>query len=186
MVVLATSSGTEVLPGQQVELRQVPTDQGPVDVNLWTRHEDVGLAAPLPRETFFEVVLAAEDSDAAIAEAGAIGTGLATMISCCVNAFVPPPEPLLAYEAEPGLERRQFWQRYRPPADDELRPSRRVDVELLVPFMRASFSSPDAKRLGRAVSHYQVALNYWSTRGQPQTSSSRAEHSVEIHASASR
>lgn len=54
-----------------------------------------------------------------------------------------------------------------PPSETQPRPARRIDVELLVPFMAASFGSPDAKRVGMAVRQYQMALNYWSTRGQP-------------------
>ncbi|HWJ52183.1 MAG TPA: hypothetical protein VNT24_02265 [Propionibacteriaceae bacterium] len=111
MVVFTTSAGTEILPGHRVELMQIPADQGPVDVSLWTRQEDIGLDAPLPPETYMEVALAADDLDAAIAESGAVGTGLARMISCCLNALVPPPDPVLAYEFEPGLEKRKFWQR---------------------------------------------------------------------------
>ena len=33
--------------------------------------------------------------------------------------------------------------------------------------MAATFTSAHANRVGRAVSHYQLALSYWSTRGQP-------------------
>ena len=77
-----------MLPAERVELRQLPSEPEPVDVDLWTRYEDVGLAAPLPRETFFEVTLGADSVDAAIAGAGTVATGLATMISFCVNAFV--------------------------------------------------------------------------------------------------
>ena len=104
LVILTISTGTEVLPNHRIELLQIPADPQPVDVTIWTRHEDVGLAEPLPRETYLEVAVEAPDDEAAVAAAGAVATGLAAMISCCVNAYVPSPEPVLAYEVDPGLE----------------------------------------------------------------------------------
>jgi hypothetical protein len=127
----------------------------------------VGLAAELPTETFFEVNLRAGSADAAISGAGTVATGLATMISFCVNAYVPPADPVLAYESSPGVTRRRYWQRHVQGRNHELRPTRRIDVDLLFPFLQGAFTSVAAERIGRAVSQYQMALNYWSTRGRP-------------------
>jgi hypothetical protein len=166
-VVLQTVGGTEVLPSQRIELLQLPAEAGPVDVALWTRFEEVGLEAGLPQETFFEVVLIADDANAAVAGAGAVAVGLTTMISFCVNAFVSPPEPALAYDVAPDLEKRRFWQRrVAHTYVDFLRPTRRIRFELLAPFLGAVFASPDGDRIGRAVSQYQIALRYWTTGGQ--------------------
>jgi hypothetical protein len=166
-VLLQTVGGTEVQPGQRIELRQETSEFGPVTVAVWTRFEDTRLTVPLPRETFLEVTIPAGSADDAIANAGAVTGSLITMFSFCVNAFVAPPDPVLAYECSPGAGKRSFWQRHMRSTFDDLQPRRALNTDLLFPFLNAAFSSSDSERIGPAVSHYQLALNYWTTRGQP-------------------
>lgn len=166
-VLLQTVGGTEVRPGQRIELRQETSEFGPVTVAVWTRFEDTGLTVPLPRETSLEVTVPAGSADDAIASAGAITSALTTMFSFCVNAFVSPPDPVLAYECSPGAGKRSFWQRHMRSTFDDLQPRRALNTDLLFPFLHTAFSSSDSERIGRAVSHYHLALNYWTTRGQP-------------------
>src|SRR5689334_8186932 len=71
-VLLQTVGGTEVRPGQRIEVRHETSEFGPFTVTVWTRFEDTGLAVPLPRETFLEVMVPADSADDAIASAGAI------------------------------------------------------------------------------------------------------------------
>jgi len=167
LVVLLAAGGTELLPGQRLVLRQVPMESEPVDVALATRYEDAGLAALLPRELILEVHLRAEDADAALASAGAVANGVVPLLSFAVNAFVPPPEPYLAYETAPGLDRRRFWQREVQLQGGIPRPRRQVDETLLFPLLEAFFGSPEVDRLSRAVSQYHLALSQWTTRGRP-------------------
>jgi hypothetical protein len=106
-------------------------------------------------------------SDAAIASAGVIAGGVVAVLSLAVNAFVPPPEPHLAYEAAPGLQRRRFWQREIEFQQEILRPKRQIDERLLFPLLEALFRAPETDWLSRATSQYHVALSHWNTRGRP-------------------
>jgi hypothetical protein len=165
--VLLAFGGAELLPGQRLALRGVPADDQAVEVVLSTRFEDAGLTDLIPRELTFEVYLEATDADAAVAQAGAIASGLAALVSFAVNAFVPAAEPFLAYEVAPGLTRRRFWQRHVTFQQGVPRPSRMLKEELLFPLLQAFFASPHAGRIGRAASQYHVALSHWTTAGRP-------------------
>ena len=166
-VVLLAASGAEVLPGEALQFNAVPMDPNPVDVHVWTRQDDVGLGVPLPRELVFEVLLDAEDATVAISAAGSVAGGMVTFFSFAVNAFVSPPEPLLAYESAPGLDRRRYWQREVTLQTGVPRPSRRLDPTLLNPMLQAFFTSSEMPRLSRAVSQYQIALSHWTVSGRP-------------------
>ncbi len=155
------------MPGQRLMLRGVPADDQVVEVALSTRFEDAGLTDLVPRELIFEVYLEASDADAAVAQAGAVASGLAALLSFAVNARIPAAEPFLAYEAAPGLTRRRFWQRHVTFQQGAPRPSRMLKDELLFPLLHAFFGSPHAGRLGRAMSQYHVALSHWTTAGRP-------------------
>ncbi len=167
LVVLLASGGTDLLPGQRLLLRGVPADDQVVEVALSTRFEDAGLTDLIPRELTVEVYLEAPDADTAVAQAGAVASGLVALLSFAVNAFVPPAEPFLAYEVAPGLTRRRFWQRHVIFQQGAPRPSRMLKDELLFPLLHAFFGSPHAGRLGRAASQYHVALSHWTTAGRP-------------------
>jgi hypothetical protein len=117
LVILAAAGGGSVLPNRRLRLQDLPVEtegQG-VDVTLYTRFDDLGLTDMVPRELVTEVEVAAVDANGAVAAGGSVASGLATMISFAVNAYVPTPEPFLAYEVTPDLARRQFWQRARAP-----------------------------------------------------------------------
>lgn len=143
LVVLLAAGGTELLPDQRLLLRQVPMEPESVDVALATRYEDAGLSALLPRELVLEVHLLAEDTEAALATAGAVAVGVVALLSFAVNAFVPPPEPYLAYEAAPGLTRRRFWHREVELLHGVPWPRRQVNETLLFPLLAAFFRARD-------------------------------------------
>jgi hypothetical protein len=147
--------------------RQWPAARELVDVALSSRFEDAGLTDLVPRELAFDVHLSAEDASGAVAEAGAVVSALAALVSFAANAFVRPAAPYLAYESAPGLTRRRFWQREVPFQQGVPPPSRHLDDKLLFPLLSAVQMSPDGDRLGRAVSQYHVALSHWTTAGRP-------------------
>ncbi len=167
LVVLLAPGGTDLLPGQRLALRGVPGGDQVVEVVLSTRFEDAGLSDWIPRELTVEVYLEAIDADQAVAQAGAVANGVVALLSFAVNAFVPSASPFIAYEVAPGLTRRRFWQREVVFQQGSPRPTRQLNDKLLFPFLEAFFASPDAGRLGRAMSQYHVALSHWTTAGRP-------------------
>ena len=166
-VVLLSAGGAQLLPGQRLQLNGFPVEPGPADVVLYSRYEDVGVSDPIPRELAYEVQVPAEDADAAIAIAGAVGSGLATMLSFAVNAYVPAPEPYVAFEGLPGLNRRRFWQRHVTFVDGIPRPGRLLKEATLFPMLQAMFGSGEWERLSRAVSQYHAALSHWTVSAKP-------------------
>ena len=163
-VVLLARAGAHLLPGQRLELRRWPVESGVDDVALLTRFEDAGLAEPLPRELALEVCC---DATEAVDRAAAVGGHLAALLAFVVNAHVAVPVPQLAFEAEPGLDRRQFWQGYVALASGLPHVMRRLDEGLLFPFLHAVLTAPESARLARAVSQYAVALSHWTVPARP-------------------
>lgn len=167
LVVLLASGGATLLPGERLELNSLPNDSETVDVAIATRFEDGGFTELVPRELVFEVRCRARNADDAVAQAGAVGGGLVALLSFVVNAHVSVPLPHLAFEAEPGLTRRQFWQAEVPFEQGLPRPNRILDKELLFPLLQAFLSSTEAARLRRAVGQYHAALRDWTVSGRP-------------------
>lgn len=167
VVVLLAGGGVWMPSGQRLLLQRVPAEPEPVNVALTTRFDDAGLTSLLPRELVLEVHLHAEDANTAVAAAGTVGSGLVAIISLAANAFVAPPNPHLAYESAPGLDRRRFWQREVVLQRGLPSPSRTVDQALLVALLKAVFAAAEGDKLSRALSQYHVALGYWTTNGRP-------------------
>jgi len=150
-----------------MRLNSLPLASTPVDVVLWSRYEDAGLTDQIPRELVFEVHVEAEDAAAAVAIAGAVGSGLAAILSVAVNAYVPAPSPYLAFEASLGLTPRKFWQRHVTLTEGMPRLGRLLNQTTLFPMLEAIFASREHKRLGLAVGQYHVALSHWTISGMP-------------------
>jgi hypothetical protein len=167
-VILLARGGAQVSSGKRLGLSGVPLDIGSADVVLSTRHVEMdGCDEPIPQELIYEVRLSVPDADTAVQVAGEVGSALSSMIAFGVNAYVPAPPPYLAYEAGPGLNRRQFWQRHVQLADGVPPPARLIDETTLFEMLQAMFSSSEAERIARAVSQYHVALSHWTTSAKP-------------------
>lgn len=167
VVVLLAAGAAELLPDHRVQLQFHPPDSDPVTVRLWTRYEDVGLPALLPRELVLEVRLQAADTDAAVRTASAVAGNLGSLLSFAVNAHVAPAEAYLAYECAPGLTRRRFWQQDVDFQQGLPGPRRLIDQALLFPLLNAVFGSGELPRLSRALGQYDAALGHWTTQGRP-------------------
>lgn len=165
-VLLLAGSGTELLPGHRFALKGLPSEPAPVDVELWTRFEDQGLTDLIPRELIFQIDLTADGTDEALAYAGAAASGLAAVLSLAVNAFVPVPEPFLAFQSGAELTTREFWQREVGLQEGIPKIGRRLDEGLLGQLLQSFLASPESARLSRAIGQYHAALQYWNTRGQ--------------------
>jgi hypothetical protein len=167
VVVLAAKGGARLQPGERLQLNQLQTDAGPATVFLMTRFQEIGLPHRLPQELVFEVHCPGSDINDAIARAASLATSLTPLISFTVNAFVDLPFAHLAYEGNPGRTSRRFWE-----AEADLgfrfpNPRRCLRSDRLFPLLGAIFTSPEHKRLGRAISLYHAALRNWTTAGQP-------------------
>jgi hypothetical protein len=166
-VVLLAAGGARVVHGQRLELRDWPTEHGVAEVALSTRFEDVGLPEPLPRELVLEVRCQARDTGEAIERAAAAGANVAPLLSFAINAHVAVPTPYVAFEAEPGLTSRRFWQGHVALESGLPRVGRRLDESLLFPFLKAVLTSSERTRLARALGQYDVALHHWTVPARP-------------------
>jgi hypothetical protein len=162
-VVLRSRSGCRVRFGNYIDLRLPDGHGGEAQVRISTRWEDLGLEFPIPRELWMAVTVTAADIDAAVRSAAAVASTLAVIISFCANAAVEPPALRLAFNSTGGLYRREFAEAFLPEETGHPRPGRWIDVEGLLAFGQAAYSSSEAQRLFRALAQYQAALRYWNT-----------------------
>jgi hypothetical protein len=166
IVVLIAKGGVRLPPDDGIRLN-FDIDTGPATIGLRTRFQEIGLPNRLPQDLVFEIHCSGRDLDDAVAVASGLATNLAPLISFVVNAFIDVPRAHLAYEASPDRASRRFWQ-----ADVQLgiptfTPAAVLQADLLVPFLRAIFTSAEYARLGAAISQYHAALRDWTTAGQP-------------------
>jgi hypothetical protein len=162
-VVLRSRSGCRVHFGGYIDLRLPDGCGGEAQVRISTRWQDLGLEFPVPRELWMAVTVNAADMDAAVRSAAALASTLAVIISFCVNAAVEPPALHVAFNSTSGLSRREFTEAFLPDETGHPRPGRWIDVEGLLAFGQAAYSSSEAPRLFRALAQYQAALRYWNT-----------------------
>ncbi|MGZ6690012.1 MAG: hypothetical protein ACXVHQ_21260 [Solirubrobacteraceae bacterium] len=162
-VVLRSRSGCRVRFGGYIDLRLPDGCGGEAQVRISTRWQDLGLEFPVPRELWMAVTVNAADIDAAVRSAAAVASTLAVIISFCVNAVVEPPALHVVFNSTSGLSRREFMEAFLPDETGHPRPGRWIDVEGLLAFGQAAYSSSEAPRLFRALAQYQAALRYWNT-----------------------
>lgn len=163
-VVLRGRAGARVRPGFYLDLPDFPDGLGNrVQVRISTRWDDAGLEHPLPRELWMAVRSAAPGIDAAVRSAANAGSAIAAIISFCVNAAVEPPELHVAFNSTVGLARREFIEAFLPDQGGQPGFGKWIDPGSLFAFGSAAYASPEARRLFRALSQYQVALRYWAT-----------------------
>jgi hypothetical protein len=109
------------------------------------------------------VTIGAADVDAAVSRAAQVASVLAIVISFSGNAVVEPPALHVAFNSTPGLSRREFAEAFLPDEAGHPRPGRWINVDEVNAFGQAAYSSPEARRLFRALAQYQAALRYWNT-----------------------
>ncbi|MGH3221590.1 MAG: hypothetical protein ACRDPY_23335 [Streptosporangiaceae bacterium] len=160
---MRSRSGCRVRFGNYIDLR-LPDGHGrEAEVRISTRWQDLGLEAPIPRELWMAITVNAADMDAAVRNAAAVASVLAVIISFCANAAVEPPTLHMAFNSTEGLSRREFAEAFLPDETGHPQPGRWIDVEGLLAFGQAAYSSSEAPRLFRALAQYQAALRYWNT-----------------------
>lgn len=150
--------------GYYVDLSDFPDGLGgQVQVRISTRWEDLGLDNPVPRELWMAIRSTAPGVDAAVRSAANAASAIAMIISFCVNAVVEPPALHVAFNSTAGISRREFMEVFLPDESGLPRLGRWIDTDTLFAFGQATFASPEAPRIFRALAQYQAALRYWNT-----------------------
>lgn len=153
-------SGVRVREGAAIEVVARDDD---ARIFLYTRHQDIGLNAPLPRELRFEMHLQAGDLDEAQSTGVRIATAIASIAAFTANASAEPPRFEFAYDSTPDVTRRAYRQIQQPAAPLELSSGRWLPEADFGAVVHAVSSSPHQERLRRALGHYEVPLRYWTT-----------------------
>ena len=161
IVVLEASSAVRFDDGESVTLNAFPTRTGPVAVTWFTRHSPEGFDAPIPRELLVQVSGDADTLDSARDEFVEAGRVLTPYLALTANAAIDDPELLLAFDATPGMESRDFLQALRPTETGMFRSSRRLDPHLVGSVAIPVLGHAESDRLHRAVVHYAEALKAW-------------------------
>lgn len=88
------------------------------------------------------------------------GREMAIMVSLATNCAIAPLEPELVYESTPGVEEREFFQRFVP--EDQISYADRVvPLEATASLLTALALHEERDRLVRAISQYSEALQRW-------------------------
>lgn len=101
----------------------------------------------------------AESVDEAIAHITR-GREMAAILSVATNSAIAPLEGELAYETTPGVEEREFFQRFVP-EDDLSYADRVVPLDASCALLTAIAHHHERDRLVRAICQYAEALDHW-------------------------
>ena len=88
------------------------------------------------------------------------GREMAIMVSLATNSAIAPLEAELVYEITPGVEEREFFQRFVP-EDQNSYADRIVPLEAAAAFLSKLAEHQARDRLIRAISQYSEALQRW-------------------------
>ena len=163
VVALRAASAFRFLPGESLAVRAYPSRSGPVDLTYRTLYQDEGLGAPIPRGLWVDARGRASSIDQAVESFSSAATELATILTISANAPAAPTEADIAYDATPGLQRREFYQRFIAAEQDLPRNSISIDTQATLRLLQATFAvePPEAQiRLMRSYSEYRQALQH--------------------------
>src|SRR4051812_5165512 len=112
VVVLGVDADAWFIPEDPpMQMLQVPTPLGPIDVTFRTRFEDEGYESPVPREMWIDVRGSAEAELPGVIAAYANGAaGLLPGLAVAANAWIGDLYPKIAYAAAAPKDRRPFFQ----------------------------------------------------------------------------
>jgi len=160
--------GAFVPPDCDVRFNDLPADDGPVDVEIRSNFAEVA-GSLLPASLLMRVSLTARTLEDAVTASGRVAIGLQPIIAFTSNVAVGVPEAVSIIDSSPGVNQRAYSQWNLPsrlPAEHFLRAGRKLHPEQLFAVASALLQSPEAERLGRAISGYAVALDYWGRAKQ--------------------
>lgn len=117
------------------------TPVGTVELTFRTRYADEGLEAAVPREMWIDARGRAEEPvslpDVITAYANA-AAGILPFVAMSTNVWVGDIEPKIAYDATPGLTKRDYFTSFVREERGTVPPSRRiVDAPATVTLLRA-------------------------------------------------
>jgi hypothetical protein len=134
-----------------------------IDIRFSTFYEDVGMAAPLPRQLITEASVTGGTFADAIAESEQVVNVVTPLMTLACNVLVPEVQLKLAYETTEGATQRQFkqWFYDEPSPLLPLQLGRRLDPELMFLVIDHVMTHVEGERIHRASVQYQEALRAW-------------------------
>ena len=87
---------------------------------------------------------------------------MALMVGIAANAHIGPFEGEIAYETTPGIEEREYFQRFMP-ADSLCYAERAIPCDAAAAVIEAMANHPERNRIIRGMSQYALALSYWES-----------------------
>ncbi|WP_301124119.1 hypothetical protein [Mycolicibacterium fortuitum] len=138
----------------------------PIQVKLRTRWIDEGFESRVPRELWIELGITAVSLDEACSAASSVAHLLTVIATFCANVTGQVPEVHLAYRREPKDGQREFIEVFLPDETTSPREGRSIETTEYVRLVEALWSSPEQRRIIRALNQYEVALRYWYLGGE--------------------
>lgn len=135
-------------------------DGVPITLIFRTRYLDRNMSSPVPGDLWMDAEGPAADLRSATAIFTGGGRTVGAMMALCANASLRELEPEVVYETTPGVDRRQFLQRFVPP-DRYNFTSRYFDPDVLSEVITLIAQHPDRDRITRAIASYAEALGHW-------------------------
>jgi hypothetical protein len=160
VVALRGSSAALFGPEQRLQIT-LRARSGLIQFTMTTRLVKSGFPDRVPSGLWVDARGKAESIEDAVNEFSNIANFLCSFFATTANAWVGDLQAELAYNATPGLKRREYFQQSLPEGGGTLQPARQGNSEATLALLAAVNAHPDSEMLRRAVVHYGSALRHW-------------------------
>lgn len=146
---------------EEIQIRNVPTSVGPVDVAYATRWLDRAEQARIPGQLWIEIVGAGDILEDVLVPYANAGIATLAILALASNASIKEPDIELGFESTPGISQRDYFQSYLQPESGAVHVARPVNRSATIAVINALTRSPHSDRLARAANQYRLALGSW-------------------------
>jgi hypothetical protein len=160
-VVLRGPSAAIFWPNEKMTIQGFPSISGPLQITFATRWIKKSETLEVPGHMWIEVVGLGDSLEDVLNIFAQAALFSLPIISFATNAAINAPELELGFESTIGATERDYFQSFVPLETNEVNLSRHINRDATISLMSAHATDPEAERIFRAMSQYQIALDNW-------------------------
>ena len=161
LVVMRGPSAVMFKPDEQLSVRNLPSEFGPLDIVYTTRYLNRAPDVTVPGQLWIEIRGKVHTLAEALEPFANSALTILPILSLSANASIGEPDIELGFDNTANITERDYFQSYIPPERDIPHPGRGIDVPDTLTLLEAIGAHPHSERLLRGANQYRLALQSW-------------------------